>query len=634
MEQSFFLQAIIYLGAAVVCVPLMKRLGMSSVIGYLAAGILIGPFVLGFVGAEGKDIMHFGEFGVVMMLFLIGLELEPQRLWKMRKLIVGLGTLQMVFTAGIFFLIGHFALGLTWQSATAISLALAMSSTAMVMQTLHEKGLVKTKAGRYSFLLLLFQDIALVPVLAIIPLLSVIKHAEPVGAAIPLINQLPGILQPIAVILFMTLNFTFGKYILIPLLRVVTRTRLRELFAASALLIVVGISYIMQLIGLSPALGAFIGGMILANSEFKHELDSTLSPFKGLLLGLFFIAVGASINFRVIINEPLTVTSLLFAIIIIKGLILFFTGWIHHVKTRSNLIFTFGLSQVGEFAFILLAFTGQLKVITPHMLDILMAVTALSMTISPLLILANEQLILPRFSNSRRHHHEEVVIEEKNRVIIAGFSHFGSMMGRFLKAHGVKATILDYDPDRVELLRKVGFKVYYGDATRVDLLEAAGANDAEIFVSTISDLETNRKLIYSVKKHFPHMKLMVRSKGRPDTYELIDLGVDHIYRDYVDTSIRMGADVLKELGFKPFAVNRAARKFFRYDEEALYDLASHRHDLKRYIDKVKQEIQLQEELIMNDMQYLPDKEDLLRDCEQPTGLLLGGQEDPHPETEK
>jgi monovalent cation:H+ antiporter-2, CPA2 family len=632
MEQGFFLQAIIYLGAAVVCVPLMKRLGMSSVIGYLTAGILIGPFVFGLVGAEGKDIMHFGEFGVVMMLFLIGLELEPRRLWKMRRLIVGLGSAQMAITTGLFFLISHFALGLSWQSSVAISLALSMSSTAMVMQTLEEKGLTKTKAGRHSFLLLLFQDIAFVPVLAIIPLLSAIKHAEPVGGALPLIEHLPGILQPLAVILFMTINFTFGKFILIPLLRIVTRTKLRELFAASALLIVVGIAFIMQLIGLSPALGAFIGGMILANSEYKHELDSTLSPFKGLLLGLFFIAVGASINFRVVVNDPLTIAALLLGIVVLKGFVLYLTGWLFDVKTRSNLIFTIGLAQVGEFAFLLFALTGQLGVIPPHTQDVLMAVTTLSMTLTPLLILVNEKLILPRFSKKGGPHPEEVIIEEKNKVIIAGFSHFGSMMGRFLKAHGVKATILDYDPDRVGLLRKFGFKVYYGDATRVDLLEAAGAADAEILVSTISDLETNRKLVSCVKRNFPHLTLMVRSKGRPDTYELIDMGVDHIYRDYVDASVRMGADVLKKLGFKAFAVNRAARKFFQYDEEALYDLASHRHDLKRYIDRVKQEIQLQEELIMNDMQFHPDVEDLMRDCDQPTGLLLGQSED-HPTQE-
>jgi monovalent cation:H+ antiporter-2, CPA2 family len=307
--------------------------------------------------------------------------------------------------------------------------------------------------------------------------------------------------------------------------------------------------------------------------------------------------------------------------------VLYLTGWLFDIKTRSNLIFTIGLAQVGEFAFLLFALTGQLGVIPPHTQDMLMAVTTLSMTISPLLILANEKLILPRFSKKGAHHPEEIIIDEKNKVIIAGFSHFGSMMGRLLKAHGVKATILDYDPDRVDLVRKFGFKVYYGDATRVDLLEAAGAADAQIFVSAISDLETNRKLVYCVKKHFPHLILMVRSKGRSDTYELIDLGVDHIYRDYVDASVRMGADVLKKLGFKAYSVNRAARKFFQYDEEALYDLASHRHDLKRYIDRVKQEIQLQEELIMNDLHFHPGEEDLMRDCDQPTGLLLGQSDD-------
>jgi monovalent cation:H+ antiporter-2, CPA2 family len=627
MEQNFFLQTIIYLGSAVICVPLMKRAGMSSVIGYLMAGILIGPFVLGLVGSEGKDIMHFAEFGVVMMLFIIGLELEPRRLWKMHRLILGLGITQMALTALPFFLIAHLAFGLSWQSSLAISLAFAMSSTAMVMQTLQEKGLTKTKAGRHAFLLLLFQDIALIPILAILPLLSVMKHADPVGSSLPIIDLLPGWLQPIAVLGLMTVAFTFGKYILIPLLRVVTRTRLRELFAGSALLIVVGISYLMQLVGLSPALGAFLGGMILANSEYKHELDSTLSPFKGLLLGLFFIAVGASINFAIIAAQPLLIFAIVSGIILIKGGILYLTGRIFGLTNRSNMAFTVGLTQVGEFAFILLSFSGQVKIINPFVQDLLMASTALSMTISPLLILANEKLIMPRLGRSSSSRKQDEIIGEQNKVIIAGFSHFGSIMGRFLRAHGVKATILDYDPDRVDLLRKVGFKVYYGDATRADLLEAAGAADAKLLISTISDLETNRKLIYCARKHFPHLELMVRSKGRPDTYELIDMGVDLIYRDYLDTSLRMGSDVLKKLGFRAYTVDRAAKKFFHHDQDALIDLAGHRHNLKQYIDRMKQEIQLQEEIIRNDMTYHPSENDHAWDSEYIARILAGQKEE-------
>ncbi len=295
---------------------------------------------------------------------------------------------------------------------------------------------------------------------------------------------------------------------------------------------------------------------------------------------------------------------------VVKGAVLYLTGRIFAISARSNLIFTLGLAQVGEFAFILLTFSGQLQVISPYIRDLLLAVTAVSMTLSPLLIMLGEKLVQPRLGKKMDGHTPDEILNEKNRVIMAGFSHFGSMVGRFLKAHALHVTILDFDTDRVNLVRKMGFKVYFGDATRADLLEAAGARDAEIFVSTISDLETNRKLVYCIRKHFPHLKLMVRSKSRPDTYELIDMGVEHIYRDYVDTSIRMGADVLKTLGFKAWSVNRAARKFFSYDEEALFDLALHRHDRKKYIDRVKQEIELQEELIRNDMQYGNEDDDI------------------------
>lgn len=629
MEQGFFLQTVIWLGSAVVCVTLLKRLGMSSIIGYLMAGILIGPFVLGWVGSEGKDIMHFGEFGVVIMLFIIGLELEPRRLWKMRRLILGLGLVQMSATTAVIAAITHFVLFLTWQTSLAVALVLSMSSTAMVMQTLDEKGLMHTKAGRYSFLLLLFQDIALVPVLALIPLLSLIKHRQPVPDTLPLIDMLPAWLMPLAVIGLMSVMFVMGKYLLIPMLRAVTGTRLRELFAASSLLIVTGIAFLMQMVGLSPALGAFIGGMILANSEFKHELDSTLSPFKGLLLGLFFIAVGATLNFRIVIDDYHILLPVVAGIIAVKGGILYLTGRIFNLSARSNLIFTLGLAQVGEFAFILLVFSGQMQVIPVYVQDLLLAATAVSMILSPLVILLGETVFGTLVRKKPDVGIAEEIRNEQNRVIIAGFSHFGSMVGRFLKAHAVHTTILDYDSDRVGLVRKMGFKVYYGDATRADLLEAAGARDATILVSTISDLETNRKLITCARKHFPHLTIMARSKSRPDTYELIDLGVEHIYRDYVDTSIRMGADVLKFLGFRPYAVNRAARRFFRYDEDALYDLALHRHDRKKYIDRVKQEIQLEEELIRNDMLHMPEEDDLTRDGEQPCDPGLNLSEPTH-----
>jgi CPA2 family monovalent cation:H+ antiporter-2 len=610
---GFLLYAVIYLSAAVICVPLAKKLGMGSVLGYLLAGIIIGPFVLGFIGEEGEDIMHFAEFGVVMMLFLVGLELDPAKLWTMKKTIMGMGTMQLALTSVIIFSIA-FALGFSWQASLAVSLALSMSSTAIVLQSLKEKGQLQSVAGKSSFAVLLYQDLAIIPILAILPLLATTTAAS--EGSHSFIDELPAWLKAIATFSAIIIVIAAGKYVIVPLLRLVAKTKLRELFSASSLLIVFAIAYLMQLVGLSPALGTFLAGVVLANSEFKHELESDLEPFKGLLLGLFFIAVGASIDFRMIAESPLMVFGAVMGVVIVKLLVLALIGKVFKLYKHENLLFSFSLSQVGEFAFVLFAYMGTNAILAKNEADFLMAVTALSMTVTPVLLLINEKIILPRINTHSTNDQAADVVDEKNAVIIAGFSHFGSTIGRFLRANGVNATILDHDPDRVNLLRKMGFKVFYGDATRVDLLESAGAENAKIFVSAIDDAATNEALVETLKKHFPHLKLMMRTRHRYDAYELIEHGVQHVYRDHIDTSVRLGVDVLRTLGMRGYSAVRAGQNFFKFDEAALPKLAKQRHDFKTYIASVRAEIEHQEELLKNDFNFSPNDNDHAWDSDQ------------------
>ena len=604
MSESFLYQAVVYLAAALVCVPFAKKLGMGSVLGYLFAGIMIGPFVLGFIGEEGEDIMHAAEFGVVMMLFLVGLELEPSAIWKMKNRILGVGMSQVLVTATVITGIG-IALGLTWQSALAVSLALAMSSTAIVIQTLKEKGLMNAESGKSSFAVLLFQDIAVIPILALLPLLAVTSSDVSHGSHGGGIADLPAWLQTIAVLGAVGVIILAGNYLVSPFLRIIAKTHIRELFTAAGLLLVVGIAALMQTVGLSPALGTFLAGVVLANSEFKHELESDIDPFKGLLLGLFFIAVGASINFELIGNETLTITGLTIGVLITKTVILASIGMFSKLKTDQNLLFMIGLSQVGEFAFVLFSFMNQTQILEPHLIELMMAVTAISMATTPIFFLILEKLILPRFGTKETEDKPADEIEQQHKIIIAGFSHFGSSIGRFLRANGIEATILDNNSDRVDLLRKMGFKVYYGDATRVDLLHAAGADQATLLISAIDDPEITLHLVEVMNKHFPHVELMIRTPHRFYGYELMEHGVKNIYRDSLDTSIRLGVDVLKKLGFRSYTATRAGQNFLKYDETAFKHLYEFRKDQKNYIVRVKEKIEEQEKLLQNDLQVNP-----------------------------
>lgn len=611
-EGGFFYQAFVYLTAAVVSVPVAKRLGLGSVLGYLIAGIIIGPFVLGLVGEEGQDVMHFAEFGVVMMLFLIGLELQPALLWKLRVPILGLGGLQVGLTA-VLILGAGIALGLAWQTALALGLTLALSSTAIVLQTLNEKGLMKTAGGQNSFSVLLFQDIAVIPILAVMPLLATGHAAAASGDghhATTWVEGLPIWAQTGVVLGVVVLIILAGQYLISPLFRIIARTRLREIFTAAALLLVIGIALLMTQVGLSPALGTFLAGVVLAQSEYRHELETDIEPFKGLLLGLFFIAVGASIDFNLIAADPLLITRLVVALILLKFLVLFVTGKFFRMSLDNNLLFAFALAQGGEFAFVLFSFAVQNQVIPPAVANPMIAVVAVSMALTPLLMLINEKLIQPRFGTTEKAARAADEIDEKSKVIIAGFGRVGSTVGRFLQANGVQATYLDIDPDNVDLLRKMGLKVFYGDASRHDLLHAAGAGEAELLIVAVDDPGKTLAIVETARKHYPNLKIMARSVGWNDSYDLLDAGIGDVYRETLDSALRMAADALHQLGFRRYQALRAAKTFRRHDERYLRELAAMRHDRKELIRGAKQRIEDLEKLLQEEIENVGKHKDL------------------------
>lgn len=602
MDTNFLLQAIIYLSAAVICVPIAKKLGLSSILGYLFAGIIIGPYVMGFIGQEGQDIMHFAEFGVVMMLFLIGLELEPSKFWKMRKFILGMGSAQLVGTTLLLFFGCLYFMDWKWETTLAVSLALALSSTAIVLQTLKEKGLSNTSVGRSSFAVLLFQDIAVIPILAFLPLLSTVNLETTNEIQQSLITGFPSWLQTLIVIGSISTIYFAGRFLFVPLLHIIAKTRLQELFTASALLLVVGVSYLMQLVGLSPALGAFMAGVVLANSEFRHELEGDIAPFKGLLLGLFFLGVGASINFKLILDNPLFIFVFGAILTLVKFFVLFIISRFHKKKIDQNLLFAFGLSQAGEFGFVIMSFSMQLNIIPNILANQIMAVIAMSMIATPFLLLINERLIYPNSKFQEKETKKDSdYIDEDNPVIIAGFGHFGSTVGRLLRANNVKSTILDYDSDRIDVLRKMGFKVYYGDATRLELLKAAGCDTAKLFIAAIDNPTVNLQVIETLKKHFPNLKILTRARNRIDAYELIDHKVEHIYRETLYSAVNMGVDALVELGHRKYTATRQGQQFIKYDEITTRKLAEKRHDKMAYLITVKEEIELQEQLLKSDI---------------------------------
>lgn len=605
--EAFLTQAVVYLGAAVVAVPLAKRFGLGSVLGYLIAGMIIGPFGMGLVGAEGEDVMHFAEFGVVMMLFVIGLELQPSVLWRLRGPILGLGGLQVAATTALF-TGAALAFGLPWQAALAVGMTLTLSSTAMVLQSLQEKGLVRTTAGQSAFSVLLFQDIAVIPMLAIMPLLATAgshgSEAAGHGAeATTWLVGLPPWLQAVAVLGAVVAVVVAGRVLVRPAFRVLGRTGMREIFTAAALLLVIGIALLMTKVGLSPALGTFLAGVVLADSEYRHELESDIEPFKGLLLGVFFIAVGASLDFGLVARDPSSIAALTLAIVAGKFLVLAVLARGFRMSLDQGLLFAFSLPQVGEFGFVLFSFAAQEGVLDETVTAPLVAAVALSMALTPLLLLFNDRVLRPRFGTREEGEDRQAdAVEQHAPVLIAGFGGFGSTVGRLLKANGVDTTVLDVDSDRVELLRQLGLKVYYGDATRHDLLHAAGAEQARLIVLALDSADKTLEMVHTVQKHFPHLTILARAFDWPDAHDLVEAGVDHVYRGPLDTSARMGRDALRLLGFRAYQAQRAASILIRHDEAAVRDLATQRGDTADYLGAARTRIEAVERILLAEVE--------------------------------
>ena len=585
--EGFLYQASIYLAAAVIAVPIAARLGLGSVLGYLAAGILIGP-LLGLVGSETQDLQHFAEFGVVMMLFLIGLELEPRALWDMRHRLLGLGGLQIVLSALALMGIAM-AYGQPWGVALAIGLSLSLSSTAIVLQTLSEKGLMQTTGGRSAFSVLLTQDIAVIPILAMLPLLVVTlpsrimqdgsiqrsteeAHQGTGHHSLSLVEGLPAWGVTLVTVAAIAAVVVAGVYLTRPVFRYIHAARLREMYTALALLIVVGISFLMMLVGLSPALGAFLAGVVLANSEFRHELEGDLEPFKGLLLGLFFITVGAGINFGLLFGNTLGILAMALLVILVKGLILAVLGYLFRLRGRDAWLFALGLAQAGEFGFVLTSFSVQQGVIPRDVAETLLLVIALSMLITPLLFMLYE-VVSRRLEAKGDDTPDDDEIDEEGPVIIAGIGRFGQIVNRLVQASGFKTVVLDTDMETISVMRRFGFKGFLGDPTRPDILRAAGIERARVLVVALDDPEAAIKLVRFARSLRSDLHIIARARDRTYVYRLFQAGANDIVRELFDSSLRAGRYVLENLGLSEYEAAEAERVFYQHDRKTVRQLA-------------------------------------------------------------
>ena len=583
---TFLFQASIYLAAAVIAVPIAARLGLGSVLGYLAAGIVIGP-VLGLVGSETADLQHYAEFGVVMMLFLIGLELSPRALWDMRHRLIGLGGLQVGLTTALL-MVAAMALDRSWQEGLAVGLALSLSSTAIVLQTLSEKGLMETQGGRSAFSVLLTQDIAVIPILAFLPLLAIAQqpihfandgsmqragdHGDGHGATMSLVEGLPAWGVTLVTVAVVAAVILAGIYLTRPVFRYIHASRLREMYTALALLIVVGISFLMMLVGLSPALGAFLAGVVLASSEFRHEMESDLEPFKGLLLGLFFITVGAGIDYRKFLADPLDLIGLALLVILAKGLVLFVLGRAFGLRGRDQWLFTLGLAQAGEFGFVLVSFSLKTNVMGFELAEKMLMVIALSMLITPLLFIIYE-ILSRRMRDAPTARAEPDEIDVQGPVIIAGIGRFGQIVNRLVQASGFRTVVLDNDMETIQLMRRFGFKGFLGDPTRPELLKAAGLAKARVLVVALDDPEAALKLVTFARRERPDLHIVARARDRNHVYRLFRAGADDIVRETFDSSLRAGRYVLENMGLTEFEADRAERTFYDHDRYAVRELA-------------------------------------------------------------
>lgn len=587
---SWLINSLIYLGAAVIAVPVSKALGLGSIIGYLAAGMAIGPWGLGLV-TNVQDILHFAEFGVVLMLFLVGLELEPKRLWSLRRPIFGWGSAQVIACAAVLFIAlwctsllvptVSAALG-GWKTALVAALGLALSSTAIALQVMGERNLLPTNSGQAGFSILLFQDVAAIPILALIPLLGVNLEANDSSSGI---DTAYSAIKIIAIIAGIVIG---GRLLLRPIFRWIARSKTPEIFTAASLLLVVGIAALMLYVGLSMALGAFLAGVLLAESEYRRELETDIEPFKGLLLGLFFIAVGMSIDFSVLINSPWLIAGVLIAFVAIKFVIIYGITRLMKVPFQERPVLTLLLAQGGEFAFVVFQAAAGAKVFAPETASLLIGVVALSMLISPLILIAIDKLWLPRFANHGAALPDEISEQQAAPIIIAGFGRYGQIVGRLLLAQDIATTVLDHDAEMIETARSFGYRVFYGNATRLDLLRTAGAATAQILVVAVDDVEQSLAIVDLAQEHFPQLQLVVRARDATHWNKLRDRDVTLIQRELFESSLQSASSVLELLGYAKPDASRIVQLFRTHNFELLEQMHPHYQDRAKVISTVKQ----------------------------------------------
>ncbi len=568
IDMTLLQEGVIYLIAALIAVPISKKLGFGSVLGYLVAGIAIGPFGLGFI-QDAEHILHFAELGVVFLLFIIGLELQPSRLWVLRRMVFGLGSAQVIISAGVIAALAML-FGLAPPAAVLVGLILALSSTAFVLQLLAEKKQLTTTHGRAAFAILLFQDLAVIPLIAILPMFGA-SAAQGFG--------MTDIVMAVAIIGGLIVG---GRYLLRPVLRIAARTQIPEIFTATALLVVIGAALLMQLAGMSMVLGAFIAGMLLADSEFRHELEADIAPFKGLLLGLFFIAVGMSVNIGLLVQQPGSIMLIVICLMLAKAVVLFPLARRFGIcDTRGAASLAAVLSQGGEFAFVLFAIVARQQILNPGVIDQLILAVAVSMLLTPVIYLLNEQ-ILTRMKQEEEPEYDQIE-DQRHPVIIAGFGRIGQIVGRLLAVVGRPFTALEIDASQVDVVRKYGNIVHYGDASKLDLLRAAGAGQATLFVLAIDDIQASVKTAQTVTRHFPNLTIVARARNRRHEYHLMDLGIEHIFRETLLSSLAMSEQVLFDLGFEKNEVNYIIRSFRDRDEQLIREQHAVLHDEEQLI---------------------------------------------------
>jgi monovalent cation:proton antiporter-2 (CPA2) family protein len=609
--QSLLIQALVYLAAGVVSVPIAKRLGLGSVLGYLVAGAVIGPFVLALVGQQA-DVMRFAEFGVVILLFLIGLEVRPTLLWQMRGAIFGLGGAQVLSTAVV---VGGASMlvGLPWKSALAVGFVMAMSSTAIVLQTLEEKDLRHGPIGHAAFGVLLLQDLAVIPLFALLPLLSPHGIMAPQGEAGGLLAREPAWLQTLAGLAAVAAVIGGGRYLVTPAFRFIAAARLREIFTASALLLVIAVAVLMELVGLSPALGAFLAGVVLAESEFRRELETDIEPFRGLLLGLFFITVGASLDFRVVAAEPVRLAGAVVGIMTLKGVVMYLLARLDKMDRRDAASLAVSLSQVGEFAFVLIGLIAGEGIIGAHASAFLTAVVALSMALSPLTFAVMDKasaIIEARREQSgggKAKPENDPFDEGAPDVIIAGYGRFGQIAGRLLTANNFKTVVLDASIEHIELLRRFGRRVHYGDATRLDLLRDAGADHAKVLLVAIDDTDSTAKLVETAREAFPNLKIIARAWDRRHAYDLLRGGADEVERETFEGGLMAGIKTLKALGMPSTRARRAADLFRAHDQKVFNKLAPLAGEEERFILAARDAQNTMDRLLAADLESLVEE---------------------------